>query len=239
MKNTHVLLAEPKETVGLLIREKLENHGFDVIWKKTEKEALKAFHKSPTISICVLAVLRPDMDGFSMLKKLRRENLEVPVILLSNLTDPTYHIEGLKLGADDYLNRPFSSEELLWRIKAILRRVQVGIAKSDILKLGPVSLNFNMRRVTIGSQQYKLSDREAELLRFLGKNINKPVEKNHLIQKVLDDNGLYSTRSLDVYISRIRKLLKPVPVLHLVSIRSVGYMLVLDTKDSGDEEDSG
>jgi two-component system, OmpR family, response regulator len=223
-----LLLAEDDENLGLLLKEYLVAKGFDATLFPDGEAAYKGFMKDH-YDICILDIMMPKKDGFTLAKDIRTVNAEIPVIFLTakNLKDDV--IEGFKLGADDYITKPFSMEELIFRIEAILRRTAQDTQSQNqqIYKLGRYTFDTRKQTLTNGEDVVKLTTKESDLLKLLSQNANKILERNFALKSIWIDDNYFNARSMDVYITKLRKHLKDEPTVEIINVHGKGYKLIV------------
>lgn len=223
-----LLLAEDDENLGLLLREYLIAKGYDATLFPDGEAAFKGFMKDH-FDICILDIMMPKKDGFTLARDIRMVNSEVPVIFLTakNLKDDV--IEGFKLGADDYITKPFSMEELIFRIEAILRRTAQDSQNlnQQIYKLGRYTFDTRKQTLTNGEDVVKLTTKESDLLKLLCQNANKVLERNFALKSIWIDDNYFNARSMDVYITKLRKHLKDEPTVEIINVHGKGYKLII------------
>ena len=227
-QKTKLLLAEDDENLGLLLKEYLVAKGFDADLYPDGEAAYKGFMKEH-YDICILDVMMPKKDGFTLAKDIRIVNAEIPVIFLTakNMKDDV--LEGFKLGADDYITKPFSMEELIMRIEAILRRTtQDGQASSQqVFTLGKFTFDTRKQTLSDGDDTVKLTTKESELLKLLCQNANKVLERNYALKSIWIDDNYFNARSMDVYITKLRKHLKDETSVEIINVHGKGYKLIV------------
>jgi DNA-binding response OmpR family regulator len=227
-KKTRILLAEDDENLGLLLKEYLIAKGFDTELYPDGEAAYQGFMKSQ-FNLCILDVMMPKKDGFSLARDIRMVNTDIPVIFLTAKNMKEDVLEGFKLGADDYLTKPFSMEELIFRIEAILRRTegegQEG--NQEVFKLGKYTFDSQKQTLTDGKETQKLTTKESELLRLLCVNVNKVLERNFALKTIWVDDNYFNARSMDVYITKLRKHLKEDPSVEIINVHGKGYKLIV------------
>lgn len=223
-----LLLAEDDENLGLLLKEYLVAKGFDANLFPDGEAAYKGFMKDH-YDICILDIMMPKKDGFTLAKDIRTVNAEIPVIFLTakNLKDDV--LEGFKLGADDYITKPFSMEELIFRIEAILRRTAQDTQSQNqqIYKLGRYTFDTRKQTLTNGEDVVKLTTKESDLLKLLSQNANKVLERNFALKSIWIDDNYFNARSMDVYITKLRKHLKDEPTVEIINVHGKGYKLIV------------
>ncbi|MCF8346662.1 MAG: response regulator transcription factor [Bacteroidales bacterium] len=218
----NVLLVEDEIDFQKVLAEYLTLSGFNVISANHGKQGLDAFNNKH-IDLCILDVMMPIMDGFTLAEKLRSKDPELPIIFLTAKNQKEDKLQGLKLGADDYITKPFEAEELVLRIHNILRRSGSIKNKKDLL--GSLELNMDELKLVSEKNKYQLTKREAELLTYLIKNKNQVVSRNQVLEELWGKNDYFMGRSMDVFISRIRKYLHDDNTLELETIRGIGFIL--------------
>ncbi|MBD5278589.1 MAG: response regulator transcription factor [Bacteroides sp.] len=221
-----ILLCEDDENLGMLLREFLQAKGFNADLFPDGEKGYKAFLKGK-YDLCVLDVMMPKKDGFTLAQEIRNVNSEVPIIFLTakNLKDDI--LEGFKIGADDYITKPFSMEELVVRIDAILRRVK---GKKDrevtLFRIGKFTFDTQKQVLVSGDTTQKLTTKESELLALLCSHVNDILERNYALKTIWVDDNYFNARSMDVYITKLRKLLKGDPAIEIINIHGKGYKLI-------------
>ncbi len=222
----HILLAEDDLNLGVLLVDYLETEGFLVKLCKDGDLALKAF-QSNQFSLCLLDVMMPKMDGFTLAKAIRLKDKNIPIIFITAKSLKEDKLKGYDLGADDYITKPFDEEELLWKIKAVIRRIPEGKGeiKQEIISLGKYSFDFNNQSLTIGNKTKRITEKESEILRYLSKHRDKVVKREDLLKDIWGENDYFLGRSLDVFITKIRKYLNEDPSLNIENVFGVGFIL--------------
>lgn len=226
---TKILLAEDDINLGFLIKEILEKNGYDVNLQENGAYAWNTFINN-NFDLCIFDVMMPVEDGFSLAKKVRKINIEIPIIFLTAKSLQGDKIEGFKLGADDYITKPFNTEELILRISAILKRTGV-IGKKDEMnrmQIGKFYFDYNNRTLTFGDNKNRLTTKEAELLKLLFLHKNEVVERNMLLQVIWNDDSYFASRSMDVYINKLRKILSVDVNIEIITVHGLGLKLVLN-----------
>lgn len=221
-----ILLCEDDENLGMLLREYLQTKGFDVDLQPDGEAGYKAFTRNK-YDLCVLDVMMPKKDGFSLASDIRSMNSDIPIIFLTAKSMKEDILQGFKLGADDYLSKPFSMEELLYRIESILRRVKGKKAKDVVVyQIGDFTFDAQKQTLTIKGDAQKLTTKESELLNLLAANSNSILERNYALKTIWVDDNYFNARSMDVYITKLRKLLKADPNVAIINIHGKGYKLI-------------
>lgn len=227
MENSHLLIIDDEVQYSELTKEYLEMRGFHVVLKHDGVAGLEAF-KTTFFDLCVLDVKMPRKDGFTLAQEIRLLNEDIPLIFLTGQSLKEDKIKGLMLGADDYLTKPFSLEELYLRIKAILKRVKVEVKTREVnvFKYGGTVFNFQLRELQVAGKNCKLTSIEAKLLKLLFENENAVLTRESAMKHIWGDEEYYREYSLNVYISKIRKFLKEDPSLEILNLHGEGYKLI-------------
>ncbi|MDL2231595.1 response regulator transcription factor [Porphyromonadaceae bacterium OttesenSCG-928-L07] len=223
-----ILLAEDDTNLGMLLKEYLKAKGFDTTLCEDGEAAYQAFLNQP-FDLCIFDIMMPKKDGFTLSKDVRKINSEIPIIFLTAKNMKEDVLEGFKLGADDYMTKPFSMEELIVRIEAVLRRSS-GLKPEDeqeIFKIGKLTFNSKKQILFDGDVEEKLTTKESELLRLLCLNVNKVLERNYALKHIWADDNYFNARSMDVYITKLRKHLKKDPTVEIINVHGKGYKLIL------------
>lgn len=221
-----ILLCEDDESLGGLLGEYLEAKGYEVVLKSDGLQGLKVF-KADKFDICVFDVMMPIMDGFTLASNVRETDPEIPIIFLTAKTLKDDILEGFRRGADDYITKPFSMEELLLRITAILRR-SGGTKKQEnlVYKFGSFSYDTHSQELSSnGELVKKLTTKEHELLTLLCSKSNDILERSQALKSIWIDDSAFNARSMDVYITKLRKILEVDPDVKLLNVHGKGYKL--------------
>ena len=218
---TKLLLVEDDRDLGNVLFQYLKLQQFDLVLARTGEDGLDLF-KNNDVDLCLLDIMLPGMNGLSLAKKVRDIAPDVPIIFLTARTSKEDILEGLKLGADDYITKPFEPEELVLRIHNILKRV----GKTDHDMIDMVDFKFYPEKLQlIGyGESYRLTQKEAELLKFMALNKNVILKREDILVELWGEDDYFLGRSLDVFISRLRKYLKPEKSIEIETIRGVGYL---------------
>lgn len=221
-----VLLCEDDENLGMLLREYLEAKGYDTELCVDGEEGFKSFMQKK-YDICVLDVMMPKKDGFTLASEIRSVNADVPIIFLTAKTLKDDILEGFKIGADDYITKPFSMEELTFRMEAILRRVRGKKTKENtIYHLGGFTFDTQKQLLTIAGEVTKLTTKESELLNLLCSHANEILQRDFALKTIWIDDNYFNARSMDVYITKLRKHLRPDTSVEIINIHGKGYKLI-------------
>ncbi len=228
MKIKKILLAEDDSNLGILLRNYLNVKQFDATLAMDGKEALDLFRREE-FDICILDIMMPGIDGITLAKEIRKAKPEIPVIFLTAKNLKEDIIEGFRSGADDYITKPFSMEELIYRIEAIMRRVTdpADVKKSDHYDIGEYRFDSLKQLLTFRNQTVKLTTKESELLELLCRHKNDVMERNYALKAIWIDDNYFNARSMDVYITKLRKYLKKDPTVKILNIHGKGYKLLL------------
>lgn len=220
-----ILLAEDEPSLGMIVKESLETRNFEVILCANGNEAYKKY-KEEKPEVLVLDVMMPDKDGFTLTQEIRANDQYIPIIFLTAKSQTQDVVEGFKLGGNDYLKKPFSMEELIVRIHALLNRIKIEEDISNI-KLGKYIFNYTAQKLIYGNDEQLLTHREAELLYHLWMRKNQILDRSLILNKIWGDDDFFSARSMDVFISRLRKKLKQDTFIQIINVRGFGYKLVI------------
>ena len=226
-----ILLCEDDENLGMLLREYLQAKNFETELCPDGEAGYKAFLKG-SFDLCVLDVMMPKKDGFSLAKDIRQNNSDIPIIFLTAKTLKEDVLDGFKIGADDYITKPFSMEELVFRIEAILRRVK-GKKNRDrtTYKIGSFTFDTQKQILARGEKQTKLTTKESELLSLLCAHANEILQRDFALKTIWIDDNYFNARSMDVYITKLRKHLKEDESVEIINIHGKGYKLTTPDPD--------
>jgi DNA-binding response OmpR family regulator len=226
MSKQRVFLVEDEPNFGTVLKSYLELNDLSVHWVKDGKEAVEAFNAGK-FDICILDVMLPNVDGFTIGEKIRIINQDIPIIFLTAKTLKEDVIKGYKIGADDYITKPFDSEVLLFKLKAILKRntVQKEEAHQEEFEIGKLHFSYPKRLITCLGKTVKLSPKESELLYLLCVNLGKVLSREEALIKIWGEDGYFTTRSMDVYITKLRGYLKCEESLSIENVHGSGFIL--------------
>ena len=228
MENTKVLLVEDDANLGNLLKEYLEAKGYSTVLAVNGKQGYDFFSKDK-FGICILDVMMPIKDGYTLAKEIRAIDTNIPIVFLTAKSMKEDAIEGFSVGADDYITKPFSMEELLLRIKAILRRTAGNASKnSDITSftIGEYKFDYKHQILDLRGVQHKLTTKEAELLKLLCLHANEVLDRNFALKSIWQDDNYFNGRSMDVYIAKLRKYLKDDTNVELITVHGKGFKLL-------------
>lgn len=223
-----ILLAEDDPNLGQLLQEYLNIKGYEALLAKDGNDALTKFVESD-FDLCIFDVMMPKKDGFTLAKEVKMSDKDTPIIFLTakSMKEDTLH--GFKIGADDYITKPFSMEELLARIEAVLRRSQKSetvIPKTGLFKIGSFTFEYEKQILSTEKESFKLTSKESELLKLLSENMGKPVSRSFALKMVWGDDTYFNARSMDVYITKLRKFLKQDPTIQIINLHGEGFKLM-------------
>jgi DNA-binding response OmpR family regulator len=227
MSRIRILLAEDDSNLGNLLKNYLTAKNHETSLYVNGIQALEAF-KNKSFDLCILDIMMPEMDGITLAREIRQINPEMPLIYLTARDQQEDILEGFRSGADDYITKPFSMEELIYRIEAILRRIS-GTAsgkKEDHYSIGQYHFDPLKQILSYKEQPVKLTTKESELLELLCRNENEILERNYALKTIWIDDNYFNARSMDVYISRLRKYLGKDPSVKIVNVHGRGYKLI-------------
>ncbi len=220
----NILLGEDDPNLSFLIKEKLEQEGYEVTHAADGNKVLASF--SEQIDLCLLDVMMPNQDGFELTQQIRQINQKIPIILLTARSLQEDIIKGLQLGADDYITKPFSMKELLLRIQVFLRRSNTAPLLPAQIILGKITYEPSSLKLTSPNGSIKLTSREAAILTYFCEHLNCLLKREQILMAIWGDDDYFMGRSLDVYISKLRKYLKADPNIYIENYHSLGFKLV-------------
>lgn len=221
-----ILLAEDDLNLGLLLVEYLETEGYEVKLCKDGETALKIFHTRP-FHLCLLDVMMPKVDGFTVAKEIRNHDKKIPILFITAKSLKEDKLFGYDLGADDYITKPFDEEELLWKIKALTRRISdhTLIEKVPVISLGKYFFDFTNQSLSCGGNTKRITEKESDILKFLSDHRNNVIKREEMLKSLWGENDYFLGRSLDVFITKIRKYLKEDPQISIENVFGVGFIL--------------
>lgn len=225
-----LLLVEDDQNLGYMLQDYLELEGYQVTWEKNGLAGLNAFRSKP-FDLCILDVMLPVKDGFTLAEEIHTINPDIPFLFLTARALEADRIRGLKLGADDYMTKPFSTEELKLRIGIILRHKGklAENGKKDIYPIGSVLFDFTNQVLRMHGDEKRLTKKEAMLLRMLCQNVNELVRREQLLLNIWGSDDYFMGRSMDVYIAKLRSYLKDEPGVGIVNIHGTGFKLEIQS----------
>ncbi|RPH29187.1 MAG: DNA-binding response regulator [Bacteroidales bacterium] len=222
-----ILLVEDDESLGLVVRDYLSLSGYDCILKEDGESAWNTF-QTLKFDLCVFDIMLPRMDGFSLAEKVRGINAQVPILFLTSKQSKEDRILGFKTGADDYITKPFNIEELVLRIEVFLRRSMNKPSAEKKYHLGKYIFDYQNLTLHIGTTEYPLSQKEADILQTFCLNPEGIVKRDELLNAIWGSDDYFKGRSLDVFISKLRKHLKDDPSIEIQNLYSVGFRLRIE-----------
>ena len=226
-----MLLCEDDENLGMLLREYLEAKGYTTTLCPDGEAGFREFSKNK-FDIAVLDVMMPKKDGFTLAQEIRQSNADLPIIFLTAKTLKEDILEGFKLGADDYITKPLSMKKMVFRVEAILRRVRGKKNKeSTLYHIGRFTFDTQKQLLTIDDKQTKLTTKENELLSLLCSHANDILQRDFALKTIWIDDNYFNARSMDVYITKLRKHLKEDPQIEIINIHGKGYKLIAPEQD--------
>ena len=222
----NTLLAEDDKNLGIILKKYLEAKDIPVTLCSNGEEALKTF-KEGNFNFCILDVMMPLMDGFTLSQEIKKIDKKVPIIFLTAKTTQQDVLQGFNLGADDYITKPFSMDELLMRIRAVYNRTSIDVNEPTVFKLGSYIFDAPRHMLKKNDESRKLTSKEADLLLLLCENMNETLERSVALRKVWYEDSYFNARSMDVYITKLRKFFKDEPKVELLNVHGVGFKLVV------------
>lgn len=225
-KNDKIFLVEDDLSFGSVLKSYLEINDYTVEWVDDGKYALDHFRKG-LFNICILDIMLPHVDGFTIANEIRQINNEVPIIFLTAKKLKEDVLKGYGVGGDDYITKPFDTDILLAKIKAILSRRDFQSGTKDIFEIGKYIFNAKLRTLAIGDIENKLSPKEAQLLELLAINPNALISREMALKKIWGSDDYFTARSMDVYITKLRKFLSEDPNLNIKNIHGAGFQLIM------------
>jgi two-component system OmpR family response regulator len=226
MKQREIMLVEDDESLGFLIKDSLDAYGWKVNLYPTGEKGLTAFHNN-RFDLCILDVMLPQKDGFTLATEIRKYNQHVPIVFLTAKSQTEDRIRGFQSGADDYVCKPFSIEEFKYRLEAILKRTNEDPSSinESVLKISDSTLDIHNLTLNSNGVVTRLTHKECRLLQMFFRHSGKLIEREVFLKSIWEDDGFFVARSMDVFISRLRKYLKADEHLRIENIRGVGYIL--------------
>ncbi|MFM2393253.1 MAG: hypothetical protein RLZZ546_1235 [Bacteroidota bacterium] len=225
MSKAKILYVEDDETLSFVTSDNLSLNGYEVIHCLDGETAIESFVKG-SFDLCLLDVMLPKKDGFTLAAEIRKKNPEIPIIFLTAKSMKEDRIAGLKIGADDYITKPFSIEELILKIEIFLKRKFINMKQADKYTIGKLMFDYKNLSIIHGEAEKTLTQREADLLKLLIENKNNVIKREEILERVWGQNDYFLGRSMDVFISRLRKYLSDDEQLKIDNIHGVGFKLV-------------
>jgi DNA-binding response OmpR family regulator len=227
---TRLLLAEDDRNLGNILKNYLDAKGYSTTLCLNGQEAVDAFSKKE-FDICILDIMMPLKDGFAAATEIRAVNKKVPILFLTAKALQEDKLKGFEIGADDYITKPFSMEELLLRMQAILRRTDETLksaSNGNIYTIGNYQFDYNRQTLIIKSKEQKLTSKEAGLLKLLCTHANAVLDRHTALKEIWNDDSYFNARSMDVYIVKLRKYLRDDPRVELLNVHGIGFKLVMN-----------
>ncbi len=225
-KKPRILLVEDDLSFGSVLKSFLELNDYDVEWIDDGKYAMDAFRKYP-FDLCILDVMLPNIDGFTIAGEIRKINTTIPIVFLTAKKMKEDILKGYGMGGDDYITKPFDTDILLAKIRAIIARRDSGDKSRDIYEIGKFTFNSKLRILKTGDQEIKLSPKEAQLLELLVNNPNSLIPREMALRKIWGSDDYFTARSMDVYVTKLRKYLSTDPELVIKNIHGAGFQLIV------------
>jgi DNA-binding response OmpR family regulator len=225
--SAQILLVEDDESLGFLLKDSMDGHGWKVDLFASGEKGLTAFHNK-SFDLCILDIMLPEKNGFDLASEIRKYNQRVPIVFLTAKSQVDDRIRGFQVGADDYVCKPFSIEEFKYRIDAILKRSMGKPSHADqtaILKAGNSTLDIYNLTLDANGVTNRLTYKECKLLQMFFRHSGKLIERDVFLKAIWEDNGFFVARSMDVFVSRLRKYLRNDTTIRIENIRGVGYVL--------------
>lgn len=226
--NYSILLAEDDHHLGLLLKDYLQAEGFNVNLFRDGEAALQALENAK-FDLCLLDVMMPKLDGFGLARAIRNKDKKIPVIFITAKSMKDDKLKGYEIGADDYITKPFDEEELVWKIKAFLRRVDASaeLTIADEVMVGAYQFQFKNQLLSLKGESRRITEKESEILRYLYFHRNKVIKREEMLVALWGTNDYFLGRSLDVFITKIRKYLKDDPSVKIENVFGVGFVFNL------------
>ena len=225
-----ILLVEDEANLGLILKDYLIAKGYETTLVTDGQMGFDAFTKQK-YDICLIDIMLPIKDGYTLAKEIRQSDQYVPIIFLTAKSLPDDKIEGFKAGADDYLTKPFNMEELIMRIKAVLKRTSVvagSVDQDGNFVIGKYHFDSTKQVLKIGEVEKKLTSKESDLLRLLALNLNKTLDRNFALKSIWHDDSYFNARSMDVYITKLRKYLAEDKEIEILNVHGKGFKLLVN-----------
>jgi DNA-binding response OmpR family regulator len=218
-----ILLAEDDLNLGALLSDHLASEGFEVQLCQNGEMALKAF-RAGHFDLCLLDVMLPKMDGFSLARQIRALDEKMPLIFITARSLKDDKLKGYGVGADDYITKPFDPEELLWKIKALVRRSERRKPGQEMICVGNYTFDFTNQLLVIKGVSRRITEKESDILKYLCERRNRVIKREEMLKDLWGENDYFLGRSLDVFITKIRKYLKEDPGIRIENVFNVGFV---------------
>jgi two-component system OmpR family response regulator len=227
-RKLNILLAEDDDNLGLLLHSFLKTKGYQVELVRNGKAAFERFTAGASFDFCIFDVMMPEMDGFTLAKEVREIDRKVPILFLTAKAMKEDKLEGFSIGGDDYMTKPFSMEELLARMEAILRRSDISAdSEEETFMIGSIKYDPQSRLLFTGEEPKKLTTKENQLLKLLCKNQNEILDRQAALRAIWGDDNYFNGRSMDVYIAKLRKLLKDDERIEIMNVHGKGFQMLV------------
>lgn len=228
MSKARLLVVEDDQNLGDILHEYLEMKGYEPTLCRDGEEGWNKYKKGK-FDLCLLDIMMPKKDGFTLAKEIKKVEEDLPILFLTAKNQKDDVIEGLKIGADDYLTKPFSMEELLLRVTAILRRTHKSpdVNPLKVYHFGDFILHYDEQYIDGPKGRHKLTSKENELIRLLASEINSLVNRSHALKQIWGDDSYFNARSMDVYLSKIRKILRDDPKVQIITVHGEGFKMIV------------
>lgn len=224
----NLLLVEDDPNLGILLKEYLTDKGYPTILATDGQEGWQLFVDG-TYDLCIFDVMMPKKDGFSLAKEVRMSGRDVPIVFLTAKSMKEDTIQGFRIGADDYITKPFDREELLLRIEAILRRYQKQtphVPEQVVFQIGSYTFDYDHQQLSRQNTSNRLTSKESELLKLFCQNMNQPISRSFALKMIWGDDSYFNARSMDVYVTKLRKHLKEDPDVQIMNLHGEGFKLI-------------
>ncbi|MCD4736765.1 MAG: response regulator transcription factor [Bacteroidales bacterium] len=225
-----VLLAEDDKNLGTILKSYLQAKGYPTTLCPNGQVAYEKFIEG-SYDFCIVDIMMPVKDGFTLAKEIREVNKNVPLLFLTAKSMQEDKLKGFEIGADDYITKPFSMEELLVRMQAILRRTTPTLKDqtNNVYSIGKLTFDYTRQVLKSGDTEQKLTSKESELLKLLCENINDVLDRSFALKKIWLDDSYFNARSMDVYVTKLRKYLRSDPGIELMNVHGIGFKLVVNS----------
>jgi DNA-binding response OmpR family regulator len=227
---TRVLLAEDDKNLGSVLQSYLNAKGFPTTLCINGQEAF-TIYKKDKFEFCIIDVMMPVKDGFTLAQEIRQIDKKIPILFLTAKSMQEDKLKGFEIGGDDYITKPFSMEELLMRMRAIIRRTSESrqMETSRVTyDIGKFNFDYNRQLLKMGKSEQKLTSKESELLKMLCDHVNEVLDRSLALKKIWNDDSYFNARSMDVYVTKLRKYLKDDPKIELINVHGVGFKMVIN-----------
>lgn len=228
-----ILIVEDDDNMGYLLKENLKVHGYDTVLRTDGELGWKTYDDEGDFDLCILDVMLPKKDGFNLAKQIKRRNPQVPIIFVTAKSMMQDKVMGFEMGGDDYITKPFSSQELLLRVKAVLKRSKPGAETTPVknkFSLGQYNFDYLNRSLEFDSKSKRVSAKEADLLRLFCQSPNQLLNRQVILKTVWGEDDYFTSKSMDVYLTRLRKMLREDPNIEIQNVHGIGYKMVVNNE---------